>query len=187
MFIDCDQILCDWFGKHQHLLMFTQVGSRLRGHFFLALNLDREGHIFIDGGGSLWPRNFKRFKRWLDYLLPFRRVGSLLLLADDELLGAAELNIAGLRVRARLLLLALLLLDALLQLLLQLAHEVVVVAEFGVGCLATPLGALRETLLENLLDGLDLLANDLVEDYVFGRAVIVAADIGVDRVPRVGC
>ena len=166
MLIYCDQILGDRFGKHQHLLMFTQVGSRLCGDFFLALNLDRLDHILINGG-SLWSRHFLILKHWLDCLLPLRGVGSLLLLADDELLGAAELDVAGLRVRARLLLLALLLLDALLQLLLQLAHEVVVVAEFGVGCLAPTLGPLRETLLENLLDGLDLLTNDLVEDYVF--------------------
>ena len=107
------------------------------------------------------------FKHWLDYLLPFGCIGSFLLLADDELLGAAELNVVGLSVRARLLLLALLLLDSLLQLLLQLAHEVVVVAEFGVGCLAATLGPLLETLLENLLNALDFLTNDLVEDYVF--------------------
>jgi hypothetical protein len=186
MLIYCDQILGDRLGKHQHLLMLTQVGCRLCGHFFLTLYLDREIHIFIDGG-SLWSRHFLILKHWLDCLLPLRGVGSLLLLADDELLGAAELDVAGLRVRARLLLLALLLLDALLQLLLQLAHEVVIVAEFGVGCLAPTLGALRETLLENLLYGLDFLAYDLVEDNVFGRPVIVAADVWVGRVPRVGC
>jgi hypothetical protein len=67
----------------------------------------------------------------------------------------------------------------LLQLLLQLTHEVVVVAEFGVGSLAPSLGPLRETLLENLLYGLDFLANDLVEDYVFRRPVVVAADVWV--------
>ena len=119
------------------------------------------------------------FKHWLDYLLPLGCVGNFLLLADDKLLGAAELNVVGLSVRARLLLLALLLLDSLLQLLLQLTHEVVVVAEFGVGCLAATLGALLETLLENLLNAFDFLTNNLVEDLVLLGFVVVSADIWV--------
>jgi hypothetical protein len=147
-------------------MMFTDNGCRLYRHFFLAFNLNRETHFLIDGG-SFWFKQFLSFKRWFDYFLPLWRIDSLLLLIDDKLLGAAELNVIGLSIRARLLLLALLLLDALLQLLLQLTHEVVVVAEFRVGCLTATLGALLQTLLKHLLNGLDFLTNDLIEDYVF--------------------
>ena len=154
------------------VLYEIDYSRRFYGHFFLTFNLDRETHLLIDGE-SFWLKHFLSFKHRLDYyLLPLWLLvdsSFLMLIYDDkQLLGAAELDVTGLSIRARLFLLALLLLDTLLQLLLQLAHEVVVATKFGVGCLTATLGALLETtLLKHLLNGLDLLANYLIEDYVF--------------------
>ena len=163
-------------------MMFIQAGCRLDGDFFLMLKLNRLAHILID----CRRMHFLNFKHWLDCLLPLGYIGSLLLLTDDQLLGTAELNVVGLSVRARLLLLALLLLDSLLQLFLKLTHEVVVIAEFGVECLAATLGALLQTLLKHFLNALDFLTYDLIEDLVLLGFVVVSADVWVSRVPRIG-
>lgn len=70
-----------------------------------------------------------------------------------------------------------------LQLLLQLAHKVVVVAELLIKGLLTALPECLPLLLKILLNLMELFFNDLVEKNIIRIGIVVVADIWVRGVP----
>ena len=90
-----------------------------------------------------------------------------------------EFDMIGLSIRTSLLFLALLLLDPLFKLPLELAHKIVIIAELHVKRLLSTLSERISLLHELLLDLFKLFLDNLIKDLVLRGFIIVPADIWV--------
>ncbi len=90
-----------------------------------------------------------------------------------------EFDMIGLSIRTSLLFLALLLLDPLFKLPLELAHKIVIITELHVKRLLSTLSERISLLHELLLDLFKLFLDNLIKDLVLRSFIIVPADIWV--------